>query len=312
MAGPRPDVRPVACAPYLANGHDPRDFDLIIVELPHTKNHMYDAWAEMNLGVDAPGATPADLRSLGHADLRRADGPARRGCDLRAARRGPWPLMRVEAVDFFYLAMPEITDEADGSQDALLVRVAAGGNVGWGECEAAPLPSIAAFVCPKSHGVCRSVGEAVLGTRIDGPEDIAAISARVGYESMDLLQAPHTRSRAWRWRSGTSSAAPAASRSGGSSGIPARSRKPPIPPSSSATPRRRRSGAPAPPGRAASGPPSSAGAPSAAARRRRTADQFVAAREGLGPDGILLVDVGQIFGEDVERAGRAPDGPSRK
>jgi L-alanine-DL-glutamate epimerase-like enolase superfamily enzyme len=30
--------------------------------------------------------------------------------------------------------------------------------------------------------------------------------------------------------------------------------------------------------------------------------QFQAAREGLGPDGILLVDTGQIFGEDVEVA----------
>ena len=35
---------------------------------------------------------------------------------------------------------------------------------------------------------------------------------------------------------------------------------------------------------------------------------FVAAREGLGPDGILLVDVGQIFSEDVERGGRAAAG----
>ncbi len=38
--------------------------------------------------------------------------------------------MKIEAVDFFYLAMPEITIEADGSQDALLVRVAGGGEVG--------------------------------------------------------------------------------------------------------------------------------------------------------------------------------------
>jgi L-alanine-DL-glutamate epimerase-like enolase superfamily enzyme len=53
---------------------------------------------------------------------------------------------RIEAVDFFYLAMPVVTDEADGSQDALLVRVAAGGHVGWGECEASPLVSIAAFI----------------------------------------------------------------------------------------------------------------------------------------------------------------------
>ena len=48
--------------------------------------------------------------------------------------------MRIEAVDLFYLSMPEITTEADGSQDALLVRVAAGGLTGYGECEAAPLP----------------------------------------------------------------------------------------------------------------------------------------------------------------------------
>ncbi len=80
---------------------------------------------------------------------------------------GSTHLMHIEAVDFFYLAMPEVTDEADGSQDALLVRVAAGGHIGWGECEAAPLPSIAAFVCPKSHGVCRPVGDSVLGRAVE-------------------------------------------------------------------------------------------------------------------------------------------------
>ena len=36
----------------------------------------------------------------------------------------------IDAVDFFYLSMPEVTDEADGSQDALLVRVVAGGHSG--------------------------------------------------------------------------------------------------------------------------------------------------------------------------------------
>ena len=100
--------------------------------------------------------------------------------------------MKIEAVDFFYIAMPEITTEADGSQDALLVRVAAGGHVGWGECEASPLVSIAAFICPMSHGVCRPVGDLVLGQPMDRPEDIGRIAARVGYDSMDLLQAPHT------------------------------------------------------------------------------------------------------------------------
>src|SRR5262249_34455315 len=74
---------------------------------------------------------------------------------------------------------------------ALLVRVAAGGHLGWGECEAAPLPSIAAFVCPKSHGVCRPVADSVLGKPLREPIDIGRISRDVAYNSMDLLQAPH-------------------------------------------------------------------------------------------------------------------------
>src|SRR6185437_12568136 len=82
--------------------------------------------------------------------------------------------MKIEAVDFFYVSMPEVTTDADGSQDALVVRVAAGGLVGWGECEASPLVSIAAFITPMSHGACRPV------------------AATVAYNSMDLLQAAHT------------------------------------------------------------------------------------------------------------------------
>jgi L-alanine-DL-glutamate epimerase-like enolase superfamily enzyme len=102
------------------------------------------------------------------------------------------PVRKIEAVDFFYLSMPEVTTDGDGSQDALLVRVAAGGLVGWGECEASPLVSIAAFVCPMSHGACRPVGASVLGQRLEDPEDIARIASQVELDSMDLLQAPHT------------------------------------------------------------------------------------------------------------------------
>ena len=98
----------------------------------------------------------------------------------------------IDSVDLFYVAMPVVTDEGDGSQDALLVRVEAGGHVGWGECEASPLVSIAAFVAPMSHGACRPVRDAVLGKWIDGPDDIARIAAEVAWNSMDLLQAPHT------------------------------------------------------------------------------------------------------------------------
>src|ERR1700730_1751456 len=101
-------------------------------------------------------------------------------------------VQKIETVDFFYLSMPEVTTEGDGSQDALLVRVSAGNYVGWGECEASPLVSIAAFVCPMSHGACRPVGDSVLGQTLDGPADIARIAAKIEYDSMDLLQAPHT------------------------------------------------------------------------------------------------------------------------
>jgi microcystin degradation protein MlrC len=53
-------------AMYYANGCNPVDFDLIVVKSPHTEHHMFEAWAEKNFNIDAPGATSADLRSLGH------------------------------------------------------------------------------------------------------------------------------------------------------------------------------------------------------------------------------------------------------
>ena len=59
--------------------------------------------------------------------------------------------MKIDGVDFFYLSMPVVTEASDGSQDALLVRVTSDGRQGWGECEAAPPPSIGAFVAPMSR-----------------------------------------------------------------------------------------------------------------------------------------------------------------
>ncbi len=75
--------------------------------------------------------------------------------------------MKIDSVDFYYLAMPDVLDIGDGSQDALLVRVAAGDSVGWGECEAAPLVSIASLVCPMSHSACKPVQASVLGQSIE-------------------------------------------------------------------------------------------------------------------------------------------------
>ena len=209
--------------------------------------------------------------------------------------------MRIEAVDLFYFAMPEVTLEADGSQDALLVRVAGDGLVGWGECEASPLTSIAAWITPRSHGVCQPVEASVLGERLDGPEDIRRIATLVERNSMDLLQAAHTFSGVemalWDLL-------------GKKHGLPvwkllgyerAHGKVPYASLLFGDTPQ-----ATLEAGREAvsrgfraikfgwagfgEGPVS------------RDADHLVAAREALGPDGHLLVDAGQIWVEDVEAA----------
>jgi len=209
--------------------------------------------------------------------------------------------MRIDAVDFFYLSMPTITTEADGSQDALLVRVVADGAQGWGECEASPLASIAAFVAPMSHGACRPVSASVLGQELNGPDDIARIARQVRRDSMDLLQAPHTFSgieiAMWDllgcmrdepvWRM-----------------LGYRSSEPKVPYASllfGATPQDTLDR-----GRAAVGQGFRAlkfgwaGFGEGAAET--DGDHLVAAREALGDDGHLLIDAGQIWGDDVEAA----------
>lgn len=209
--------------------------------------------------------------------------------------------MRIEAVDFFYLSMPVVTTDGDGSQDALLVRVRAGDHTGWGECEASPLVSIAAFVCPMSHGACRPVGASVLGEPIDGPEDVARITAAVGYNSMDLLQAAHTFSGveialwdllgkargepAWRLLGYRSSfeKTPYASQLFGQT-----------PQATLELARAARSQG----FRAVKFGWGPYGRGSIAL----DADQVNAAREGLGKEGMLLIDAGQIWGADAEAA----------
>jgi len=99
--------------------------------------------------------------------------------------------MKIDSVDFHYLAMPEIRDIGDGSQDALLVRVQAGGNEGWGECEASPLVTMAAWNCPMSHSACKPVSDSVLNQPLNDPKDIPRIHQLVREQSLDLLQTDH-------------------------------------------------------------------------------------------------------------------------
>lgn len=58
-------------SPFFANGCNPQDFDLTILKSPHAEHHMFDEWAENNFHIDAPGATSADLTSLGHTVCKR-------------------------------------------------------------------------------------------------------------------------------------------------------------------------------------------------------------------------------------------------
>ncbi len=101
--------------------------------------------------------------------------------------------MKIAQVDFHYLADDRILDIGDGSQDALLVRVVMDdGSEGWGECEAAPLVSIAAWCCPMSHLACKPLKDSVIGFEINTPADIFALTEKVRRNSFDLLQADHT------------------------------------------------------------------------------------------------------------------------
>ena len=217
--------------------------------------------------------------------------------------------MKIDSVDFFYLAMPQVTVEADGSQDALVVRVSAGGHVGWGECEAAPLPSIAAFSCPMSHGACRPVSDSVLGETLDGPDDIRRMSATVAYNSMDLLQAAHTWSgiemAMWDLL-GKIRGVPAWTLLGYTAAYP---KTPYASVLFGATPQGTLERARQMRGRGFRAA-KFGWAPFGASLDGDIA-HLDAAREGLGPDGILLIDAGQIFGEDVEAAALRLDAMER-
>ncbi len=209
--------------------------------------------------------------------------------------------MKIDAVDFFYLSMPQVLDIGDGSQDALLVRVQAGGYVGWGECEAAPLVSIASFVCPMSHSACKPVHASVLGQRLDSPSDIARIGNEVRANSLDLLQTDHTLSgidmALWDLL-GKKHDLPVYQLLGYQHAFP---KTPYASQLFGATPQEtfekaryvRSLGY-----RATKFGWESFGRGAVAA----DADHLMAAREGLGPDGVLLIDAGTVWVDDLEAA----------
>jgi L-alanine-DL-glutamate epimerase-like enolase superfamily enzyme len=209
--------------------------------------------------------------------------------------------MRVDAVDAFYLAMPDVLDIGDGSQDMMLIRVRAGGHTGWGECEASPLPTIAALVAPMSHSACHPVLDSVLGQTLDGPDDIPRIATRVAERSLDLLQADH----AWSgveialWDLlGKAREEPVFRLLGQDGSVPKTAYASQL---FGDTPEQTLAKAQA---TAASGyrAVKFGWGPYGRGSVQVDADHVMAAREGIGPDGILLVDAGTVWGEDVDAA----------
>lgn len=209
--------------------------------------------------------------------------------------------MKIESVDLFYVAMPEIRDIGDGSQDALLVRVQVGEYVGWGECDASPLTSIASFVCPMSHSACKPVRDSIIGQPLDDRADIRRIGDRVRANSLDLLQADHT-------LSGIDIALWDAL--GHRLGEPVyrllgyRQATPKLPYASQLfgdTPQETLHKARLV--RALGYRAAKFGwGPFGKGALEADIDHVRAAREGLGPEGVLLIDAGTVWGDDVERA----------
>lgn len=209
--------------------------------------------------------------------------------------------MKIDSVDLFYLSLPEVRDIGDGSQDALLVRVEAGGHVGWGECEAAPLVSIASWNCPMSHSACKPLSASVLGQTLNDVEDIRRINALVRQQSFDLLQADHLLSgidiALWDllgrklgepvWRLlGHERAFPKLAYASQLFGDDPQM-----------TMRRAQAVA-----RAGLKAAKFGWGPYGRGTVEADADQVHAAREGLGPDVALLVDAGTVWGDDVSAA----------
>jgi L-alanine-DL-glutamate epimerase-like enolase superfamily enzyme len=100
--------------------------------------------------------------------------------------------LKIEAIDLFYVALPKITRTADGTQDSLVVRVRTdNGLEGWGECDASPLVSMAAYVMPMSHSNVINIKEALIGETLDSPEDVVRLRNKAGEYGLDVQQLDH-------------------------------------------------------------------------------------------------------------------------
>ena len=100
--------------------------------------------------------------------------------------------MRIESVDLFYFALPQIADQADGSQDTFVVRVRSdSGLEGFGESDSSPLVAVACYCLPMSHSNIQPLDRLLVGQTLEGVEDIHRIYANARRRALDVAHFPH-------------------------------------------------------------------------------------------------------------------------
>ena len=67
---------------FLGHGQNPRHFDAIVVKSPHCRAEFFSAWASKVMTVDVPGATSANLPTLGHTVVKRPIFPLDEGVEF--------------------------------------------------------------------------------------------------------------------------------------------------------------------------------------------------------------------------------------
>jgi microcystin degradation protein MlrC len=67
---------------FLAHGQDPARFDIVVVKSPHCEPRFFQDHADRMINVDAPGATSANLPSLGHTRCARPIFPLDRNVEF--------------------------------------------------------------------------------------------------------------------------------------------------------------------------------------------------------------------------------------
>ena len=210
--------------------------------------------------------------------------------------------MKITRVEPIHLRLPEVNERCDGSQETLVVKVHTdAGITGLGEVDSSSLVARAIIEAPLSHKICRGLAECVVG---QDPFEIDRLIYRM-YEGTiffgrqgAVIQAMSGVEIALWDIAGKATGRPVYQLLGGGFRKKFRAYASILFGDTPAETERI--------GRQLAGQGYRAvkfgWGPIGRGAVADDADQVMAAREGIGPDAALMVDAGQIFGEDVDAA----------